>query len=228
VEPGTLDVVNHSETRMIDDMVISVADAAQELGVSERRVLAMLHGGELRGEKVGGRWVVNPHSLRHPKPAGRPMSPRNAWALILGRGAWLDSQATWKLNQRMAGLRDRHDPALVLAAWLRSRGERLELSAPDPEGVLGDPRVVPSGISDRRSQMAASDLVEGYVHQDEAAGVKADHWLVPAREKPNVVLHVTPFLPPNPVPVALLIADLVDNGTERDIRQARELAQECL
>ncbi|WP_251152722.1 helix-turn-helix domain-containing protein [Cellulosimicrobium sp. Marseille-Q4280] len=209
-------------------MIVSVADAARALGVSERRVLAMLHSGELKGEKVGGRWVVSPHSLRQPKPAGRPMSPRNAWALILKTDSWLDAQAAWKLNDRMSHLRDRSDPALVLASWLRSRGERLEMSAPDPAKVLDDIRVVPSGVSDRRSQMAVSDLVEGYVHQDEAEAIKADHWLVPSRGKPNAILHVSPFLPPNPVPIALVIADLVDNGSERDVRQARELAREYL
>ena len=213
---------------MIDDMVISVADAARALDVSERRVLAMLHAGELQGEKVGGRWVVSPHSLRHPKRPGRPMSPRNAWALILKTDAWLDPQAAWKLNERMAHLRDRDDPALVLASWLRSRGERLELSAPRTTTLVDDVRVVPSGVSDRRSGMAVSDLVELYVHQDEAEAVKADHWLVPARGKPNVILHVAPLLPPNPVPITLVIADLVDNGTERDIRQARELARRYL
>ena len=188
----------------------------------------MLHSGELKGEKIGGRWIVSPHSLRHPKPAGRPMSPRNAWALILQTDGWLDSQAAWKLNNRMTHLRDRNDPALVLASWLRSRGERLEMSTPSPNGLINDLRAVPSGVSDRRAQMAASNLVEVYVHQDEAEAVKADHWLVPARDKPNAILHVTPFLPPNPVPIVLVIADLVDNGSERDIRQARELARKYL
>mgnify|MGYP000681134541 CR=1 FL=1 len=213
---------------MIDDMIVTVSHAARALDISERRVLAMLHDGELKGEKVGGRWVINPHSLRHPKPAGRPMSPRNAWALILETDTWLDPQAAWKLKNRVIGLRDRGDPALVLAAWLRSRGERIELSAPHPERVLDDARVVPSGVSDRRSEMAVSDLVEGYVHRDEAEAVKIDHWLVPARQKANVILHVTPFLPPKPVPVTLVIADLVDNGTERDVRQARQLADKHL
>lgn len=54
---------------------ITTAEAARELGVSPRRVLALLHAGRLRGEPVTARmWLIERASLegaRH-RPRGRP------------------------------------------------------------------------------------------------------------------------------------------------------------
>ena len=60
--------------------MLSVAQAAELLGVSGARVRAMLAGGQLEGEKIGRAWVVSGASIRrrlaegsHPgRPAKRP------------------------------------------------------------------------------------------------------------------------------------------------------------
>ncbi len=96
----------------------------------------MLHAGQLRGSKVGSNWVIEPGSLQRPARAGRPLSQRNAWAMILERSDWLSPQDAWKLRNRISRLKLRRDPERVVASWLSSRGERLEFSAPLQQSSL--------------------------------------------------------------------------------------------
>lgn len=204
-------------------MVVSVKEAARALGVSPRRVNAMLHAGQLKGRKVGSNWVIEPDSLQRPARAGRPMSQRNAWAMILERSDWLSPQDAWKLRNRISRLKQRRDPERAVASWLSSRGERLEFSAPAPAVLLDDARAIPGGVSDPRSMMSSYDLVEVYVHQDDLDKFRADHMMVPSRGRANVVVHSVPMLPPRPIPPILLAADLMDHGSDRDVRQAHEI-----
>lgn len=53
---------------------MTVADAAKELGVSERRIRAMVGSGRLKAAKFGRAWMIDPVDLdavRERKP-GRP------------------------------------------------------------------------------------------------------------------------------------------------------------
>lgn len=53
---------------------ITVVEAAKELGVSERRVTAMIGSGRLKAKKFGRAWMIDPADLdavRDRKP-GRP------------------------------------------------------------------------------------------------------------------------------------------------------------
>lgn len=72
---------------------VSIAEAAQRLGVSVQRVHQRISDGSLAAERVGHQWVVDAADLvrldRH--SAGRPLSPRSAWVLI--RVAALDVAA---------------------------------------------------------------------------------------------------------------------------------------
>src|SRR5690242_17759901 len=75
---------------------MSVAQAADRLGVSERRVRQLLASGELSTEKVAGRHLLSVDSVRRrsmdPPASGRPLSPGLAWALLgaLSRAAGAD------------------------------------------------------------------------------------------------------------------------------------------
>ena len=70
-------------------MPIGLREAAERIGVSERRVRAMIAAGQLDAEKVQGRWLVEPESLERladlPRLHGRPWSPELAWAYLLYR-----------------------------------------------------------------------------------------------------------------------------------------------
>src|SRR4029077_13169365 len=72
----------------------SVGEVAHTLGVSDRRVRAMVRDGVLVGRRSGGRWLIRKDAVeqrlsRQGRP-GRPMSRRNAWALVskLSGGDW--------------------------------------------------------------------------------------------------------------------------------------------
>lgn len=68
--------------------VLSLEQAAHQLGVSRRRVDAMVLGGRLSAQRVGRQWVVSPEAVRRAaglrSVGGRPVGPKRAWALIEG------------------------------------------------------------------------------------------------------------------------------------------------
>lgn len=64
---------------------ISVAEAARQLGVGERRVQQRIADGSLPAERIGGRWAIDERDLlplQSRRDAGRPISERSAWAVI--------------------------------------------------------------------------------------------------------------------------------------------------
>jgi hypothetical protein len=205
-----------------------VPEAAAELGISPARVRQLIAAGRLDAEQIAGRWIVDAGSLRRSHPrAGRPMSQRVAWSLLLApeRDArWLSAGEAYRLRSRAQRLWSADDPLALLRAWMASRAEIHHLHVQDAAALIADERVVPSGVSDPRSGMSAAGHAEGYVHADDMAALKADHLLVPApRARANAVLRVAPVLPPAPVPDLLLVADLADADRPREEARAREL-----
>lgn len=212
---------------------MSVPEAAAELHVSPARVRQMIAAGQLDAEQIAGRWIVDPGSLRRKAPlAGRPMSPRVAWALLLNPdpdNQWLRPDEAFRLRSRAQRLAGAPDPLALVRAWLSARADVHHMQVQDAAALLADERLVPSGISDPRSGMSAAGNAEAYVHPDDLEDVEADHLLVPApRARANAVLHVCPILPPNPVPHLLLIADLADADSPREEARARELLNDLL
>lgn len=161
------------------------------------------------------------------------MSQRIAWALAeLGddrRAPWASPGEISRLRAQRNRLARDPEPELLLRSWLAARAHRYVLSAPNPEGLRADPRIVLSGISDPRSRMSAGSEVEAYVHDDDLQAVLVDHLLVPSSgERANVVLHAAPLVPDAPVPVLLLAADLAEHDGDRELGRARELIQQAL
>src|SRR5712692_8787509 len=72
----------------------SAIEAARALGVSGRRVRAMVRDGVLAGRRSGGRWLIRrtdvEQRVRQRRRPGRPLSQRKAWALVskLSGGDW--------------------------------------------------------------------------------------------------------------------------------------------
>lgn len=207
---------------------VGVPEAARMLGVSPVRARQLIAEGQLDARQVAGRWLVDVASLPSAPRRGRPMSPRVAWALAEladGRRApWLRHDEAYRLRARRNELVHDPEPELLLRSWFASRARRHQLAAPDPQRLLDDPRLVPSGISDPRSGMSAGHQVEAYVHADDLEDVRADHLLVPAdRSRANAWLHAAPMLPGRPVPLLLLAADLAEHDGPRELGRARDL-----
>lgn len=64
----------------------TVASAAEELGLSEGRVRALIESRALAADKVAGRWLISPMSVHARKNSqrrrGRPLNPSLLWSLI--------------------------------------------------------------------------------------------------------------------------------------------------
>ena len=212
---------------------VSVPEAAHMMGLSPVRARQLIASGQIHARRVGGRWLVDVESLPSAPRRGRPMSQRIAWALAElaeGRRApWASAGEISRLRAQRARLIDDPEPELLLRSWLASRAHRHVLSAPNPQGLRADPRIVLSGISDPRSRMSAGAEVEGYVHDDDLQAVLVDHLLVPSSgARANVVLHAAPLVPDAPVPVLLLAADLAEHDGDRELGRARDLIQQAL
>lgn len=209
-----------------------VNNVARHLGVSPQRVRNMLAHGQLRGQKIGGRWLIDLASLAAvPMRRGQPLSPRSARALVAiadGRSPEeLSPSEVSRLRRRWRALLLEPDPLPSLRSLLSRRAQRSQFVGPDAPGLLADPRVVPSGRSDPRSGMADARLAEGYVSIGDLQSLMWDHLLTEPTlgEVPNVILYAAPEPPSNPVPWLLIAADLADLGP-REAQQARNLIRE--
>lgn len=207
---------------------VGVSEAAERMGISDRRVRALLADGQLPGRQVAGRWLVEEAELPRSQAIARPMSPRMAWALIgLLSGDEPDDVAPServRLHQKRQKLLDDVDAPRLLRSWLRRRAERHQLSvaARDLDELRGDARVLPSGISDPRSELSAAGEVELYVARSDLEALVRDY-LLSALGRPNVIVHVTDGPAPATAPVGLVVADLADHDRPREDRRAVEL-----
>jgi excisionase family DNA binding protein len=209
---------------------IGVKEVAAQLGVTDRRVRQLIEAGSLPARRVAGRLLVDEAAVPRSRPVARPMSPRIAWAFI----ALLSSEPVADISDReLARLETKYRtllasprPAVLLRSWLRSRAQllRLAVSPPEVNGLLEDPRLVPSGISDARSEMSAGREAEAYARPGDVEQLMADH-LMAAVNPANVWLHVVDRLLPRPAPLGLVIADLADHDRAREDARVAELLE---
>lgn len=184
--------------------MIGVAEAAEELGVSARRVRQMLAEGVLDGERVGRAWIldrdrVRRHAGLRPE-VGRPWSPASAWAVLaLADGEEVDLSPVQRSRaRRRLGLGLDH-----LIGRLAARCERRRLYA--HQGVmerLADD-VVRAGISAANHHGAGlviGEGVEGYIRAGDIGRVVEQFGLSDDSERPNALLRIVeddvwPFAP---------------------------------
>ena len=223
---------------------VSVAQAAERLGVSVPRIHQRIADGSLVAERIGSQWVVDERSFLHiqerSKP-GRPHSARSAWAVIAvseknrdrirpsERAAW--ARARMQLNRLLepaldpaSGEEAVRDLAVSLRSVFRNRAQRRLL------------RAAPADLADLRADdrwamlvdlgaigIAAAD-VEGYLRESDMDGVVRDYLLVEADGDANVVLHVIPDAQyPHPDSRLRLAADLAEHRGPREEARAAEL-----
>ena len=218
--------------------VLSVAQAAEELGVSPRRVLQLLAAGHLRGEQLGWGWALDQSDVdrlrNHRGVAGRPWSPASAWAVLAlangdqPHGSPVErSRARQRLAQHgLAGLVDR----------LRARAEAQRFYAHPAvlERLILAKGVVRGGVSaasEHDAGLIAHDLVEAYVARRRLPAMADRYALDPDGERPNVLLHVVEdvvwrFADDASVASWPVVAvDLIEADDERSQRAGRELIE---
>lgn len=226
---------------------VSVAQAAERLGVSVPRIHQRIADGSLVAERIGSQWVVDERSLLHiqeSSKAGRPHSARSAWAVI---AASEDDRDRVGVNRPAVSARARMqlerllEPAaqpvadeeavrnlvVLLRSVLRNRaGRRLLRAAPADLGDLrSDERW--AMIVDLGSSGLASLDVEGYLAESLVGAILKDYLLVDADRDANVVVHVIPDGQyPFPDSRLRLAADLAEHRGPREEARAAELLHE--
>jgi hypothetical protein len=218
---------------------IPVSDAARELGVEEARVRALIAAGELAGEKIGGRWLVDAASVaarrEAPAPGGRPFAPSNAWIVLrLASGAEPGEavpQVVSRLRRslRLEGL-EGLAPRLrrrAHASWWRAHPGELSY-------LRSDPRLLATGISasgELGLELAGGAEADAYVREGALQKVVREHALSPASPgEANVTLRVVPDLAADlisqaPLPAAAAL-DLAESPDPRSARVGKRLIAE--
>ena len=233
---------------MSDDHV-SVAEAAEMLGVHLQRIHQRIRDGSLPAHKVGHQWVLDKRDLRrirHESHAGRPLSSKSAWDLLaVAAGddfaSALSPSARSRAHSRLRRLIERAsveelaDAAAAISKALRNRAQRAAFTASprDLPDVRADGRVHLSGVSLGESNLSASDIVEGYVRSSDVHDLVDDYLLSPARAfDANVVLHVVSSAASHPVlddlnavagSALAMTADLAEHGGARELNEAVRL-----
>lgn len=206
---------------------VSVPQAAALLGVSPQRVRALISAGSLPARRIGGRWLVDGVAVerraRGERLPHRPMSQRNAWALLAlaagERPTGVDPASASRLRRRLA-----ENGLARIAPSLVRRGRRLELRAHPGEvrRLLEDAALVRTGAAaaaDVGLGLIAPDAAEGYVRATELSEFIARHALRDSTD-PNVVLHVVdgpwPFAPGvRTAPLSVVVVDMLDDQDPR-------------
>jgi hypothetical protein len=182
--------------------LLPVSAAADELSVHPSRVRALIASGALAAEKVGGVWLVDRASIagrnRQQTSAGRPLSPANAWALLLAASgeelpSGLKSSARWRVRRALEiyglgalrpRLARRAEPSSywALAGELRALRDRADL-------VLSGP----SAAAAYDLGLVGPDAIDAYVPARLIAPLQREHALErmsgPAS---NVILRAVP------------------------------------
>lgn len=230
----------------MDDL--SVAEAAQVLGVSTRRIRALLEGGHLPGRQVGGRWLLPSHAVEHrremPRESGRPLSQASTWnllAVLSGAEDSLNDLPAPARSRARSRARDLCEPDQVASKWPsvlanRAHSGRFYGHPSVLEDLLADPRVIRSGISaalDYNAGLVVAAGAEGYVRSSEVEDVRSDYALSPvvSPAQANVLLHVVRdeqaahwFFGRRLAPVAVVAADLAEREAPRDRDAGLKLA----
>ena len=213
-------------------MGISVAEAAARRGVSPQRIRALIAAGQLRAERAGRDWVVDPVGLEVTDArVSRPLSRRMAVALI-GVAAGenpegLDPSERARAHSRLERLRRSAEPAQLLRSWMANFEPRRLYACKDLEFLREDPRLRPAGISLPGSELNGAGLLEARVEPRDLDAVVSRHLL---RESgpadSNVVLHIgDPALDPDAWLLhAFYLAQYGDRSGREDAAVARIVA----
>lgn len=220
--------------------VVDVGRAADELGLHPSRVRALIADGSLRGDKVGGRWLVHWHSVvsrrREPAATGRPLTARNAWTLLLESSgealpAETNPSSLWRIRETL-----RHQGLVAVRGRLERRAsvQRLWALPGELRRVLDDDALALTGSSAAGALdlgLAAPDTVDAYLPASRVPVVVREHGLEAATaSQSNLVLRAVPdeawFLDARRVaPTAAVALDLASYLDSRSSRAGMDLLQ---
>lgn len=217
--------------------LIGVVEAAEELGVSPRRVRQMLAEGNLRGERVGRAWVVEHEALeraaaKRPE-VGRPWRAEAVWAfLALASGREIDVSPVDRLRLR----RRLEDGVRANLGRLRARSDEHRVYGHPSvlQPILQLAGVVRSGVSaavDYSIDVVAQEVAEAYVRSSELRDLVERFALDESSDRPNLILRAVddaawPFEAGDEVaPPIVAAVDLLEADDERSRRAGVDLLE---
>jgi excisionase family DNA binding protein len=224
---------------MSEDMTAS--EVAAHLGVSNRRIRALIASGQLPARQVAGRWMVPATAVSGflPKDGGRPMSERSAWTVLASLAAGDDVGVPLRLRRRIAGLHRAELPHVRLKSWMSARGKPFRAWAFEP--VLDDLR------SDERLVLGGEHVIDGlessghvhaYLRAEDLSHVVSDYGLREAAngKVPNVFLWAVSHFDavprqagdPSAVDAIVSALDLLDDGDPRAVGAASDIIERAL
>jgi excisionase family DNA binding protein len=230
----------------MDDL--SVADAAQVLGISARRVRALLESGHLPGRQVGGRWLLPSRAVamrrEMPYEGGRPLSQASVWnmlAVLSGAEDSLSELSAPVRSRARSRAKDMRSADAIASKWpyalaSRARSSKFYGHASVLADLLADPRVVRSGISaaiNHNVDLVVTGGAEVYVRSSDAEDLASEYALTPdvSYAQANVILHVVEdehaarwLFSRQVAPAAVVAADLAERETPRERDAGLKLA----
>lgn len=229
--------------------VLSVREAAEQLGVSSERVRQLINAGSLPARRSSAGWLLMADAVaertRSAARAGRPASPRTAWAILCLLSSALESDASEPAACAVRDRRLRHHVAHLLSVMPDpandpERWRLLLASRGRTEQMWVHPGMLPRLCADDRvragGDRAAAQIGEGlsgtpvchlYVARSELEKIINKYRLRPDPDGP-VRLHAVPegvpreLIPGRPglVVPAAAAADLLDEDDPRARRSA--------
>ncbi|MCM3689059.1 helix-turn-helix domain-containing protein [Kocuria rosea] len=219
-------------------MEVTIAEAATRLGVSPRQAQRLAQQGQLQiVRRVGRTLLVEDTAItqRHQtgRGPGRRWNSNTAWAAIeLLEHGWTTRAAArtlFRLKGRLASLSVEE---FVRLAAGRAQTQRMTQTRRRP-AALKDALMLSGRSALDNPQVAArfglaggeSQIIEGYLHQDELEEVLTRFGLV-ADAEGEVFLHISEEVPVDSIITTAL--DLVERGTTRERAAAHGLLQAAL
>ena len=215
---------------------IPVSEAAARLGVHRTRVNKLIRSGAIEAIKLGSQYLVDIEGLDERLgahlPTGRPLTQRNAWALLglASRDPEMARRAAEDLTPpARSRLRGRLSSGSVrtLAPRLRTRARvaRFRADPADLATISSEPQLVLTGVSaapEYGLDIVSAGQVDAYVPSSEIERLRSVYVLEPSA-RPNITLRVVdsrwPFRPGSRLAPAIVAAlDLFDS---RDARERR-------
>jgi excisionase family DNA binding protein len=216
----------------------SVTEAAERIGVSERRIRALIYSGQLHAERIGSNYIIDPEELavfgRLDRSSGRPLSAKNAWALLAQLSGYPDAvPVSLRSSYRLRNLVEQRSEDLVeLLAHAQPRSESFswQVLQSDLDQLADDDQLVRSGLAAEDRSLDVSfqlgrDPLDGYVDRKTLRALKRRLRPVEDPHSSNLLLRVPLesvwILEHENAPTPVVAADLLKHRDARVRRAAR-------
>jgi len=229
---------------------LSTREVAEQLGVTARRVQALVKQGDLDAVRVGRTLLIEPESVARHQARGsaptRPLSPRMSWAALLSEIGTTDIERVSKAfglssseRGRLMNLHRRPSADWTWLARRRAHTQRYAVRSAYLADIVTTTGVLTSGVSalDHYNINLTTQVNTAEVYaQAHVVEMLAREFALRADSAGNLIVHVlsgidavTQFLEERTtMPSATVAVDLLEAGESRARRAGLELLDHLL